>query len=220
MRRFAPLTTGRPSALAACLTVVTAQAGHAQQPGKAYEPTWHHEGQAHYEKKEDRFGQFTVVRTIEDYRDVPMLDFGPWLTEQAILKWRDSTGTIGFSFTDNGSSVKFEAESKSADQKTTCIMQGALVGYDPKPSTIENWRKLQPFVGQQLHYCTAIDSVDLKRALSQMQASGADYVSAANAWKSVSVELFGPGGRRCVRDRMVKPITTPPRYECAKYSNP
>lgn len=206
--------------LAASAALATALAVHAQIAVGGYEPPMYHDGKTHYEKSEHSFGRFTVVRYVEDCRDVPMLDFGCWLTKEARLDWHDSSGMIGFSFVDNGSSVQFKAQGKSADGQTICLMQGVLVGYDPKPSGSENWQRLQPFIGQQLRGCTAIAPANLSRALAEAGASGGDYVSAANVWKSVSVELFGPGGTRCIAERMVKPHTMPPRFECAKYSKP
>jgi hypothetical protein len=197
---------------------MSGQAGHAQTVRPAYEPPWYHDGKAHYEKKEDAFGQFVVVRNVEDYREIPMLDAGPWITKESILSWHDSKGTIRLSFVDNGASVELRAEGKSPGGKAQCYMQGALLGFDLKPSTAKNWQNMQPFILRQLRSCTVIAPADLKRAITEMQASAQDYVSAATAWKSISVELFGPSGRRCVRDRLVKPVTLPPDYECAEYS--
>lgn len=198
--------------------LLTTQAGYGQVPSRGYEPPSFDDGKTHYEKSEDHFGRFTVARYIEDCRAVPMLDFGCWLTKEAKLEWHDSSGAIGFSFVDNGASVQFKTEGKSADGKTICISQGVLVGYDPKPSRSDNWYKLQPFIRQQLLACTAIAPASMIQATKEMEASGADYESAANSWKRVSVELFGSNGRRCIAERMVKPFTTPPRFECVKYS--
>lgn len=200
--------------------LMTAQGGRAQLASSGYEPPWYHDGNAHYEKKEQVFGKFNVVRNIQDYREIPMLDSGPWITKEAIFSWHDSTDTIGFAFVDNGASVRFTAHGKSADGQTICLMQGVLVGYDPKPSALENWQKLQPFIRQQIRGCTAIAPADLGRATAEMQMSSADYVMAANVWKGVSVELFGSNARRCVAERMMKPFTMPPRYECSTYSKP
>jgi hypothetical protein len=194
------------------------QAGHAQIVRPGYEPPWYHDGKAHYEKKEDSFGQFVVVRNVEDYREIPMLDTGPWITKESILSWHDSKGMIVLSFVDNGASVQFKAEGKNANGKAQCYLQGVLVGFDPKPSTTKNWQNLQPFIYRQLRSCTAITPADLQRAIAEMQASAQDYVSAANTWKSISVELFGANGQRCIRERLVKPFRIPPRYECAEYS--
>jgi len=194
------------------------QAGQAQVVRQAYEPPWYHDGKAHYEKKEDAFGQFVVVRNVEDYREIPMLDAGPRITKESTLSWHDSKRTITLSFVDNGTSVEFRAEGKSADGNAQCYLQGALLGFDLKPSTPKNWQNMQPFILRQLRSCTVIASADLKRAIIEMQASAQDYVSATTAWKSISVELFGPSGRRCVRERLTRPITIPPQYECAEYS--
>ncbi|RYF12502.1 MAG: hypothetical protein EOO77_17305 [Oxalobacteraceae bacterium] len=217
--RLSFLTVGRGSACAAFLgALLTVQAGYGQVANRGYEPPSYHDGETHYEKSEYHFGRFTVARYIEDCRDVAMLDSGCWLTKEAKLEWRDSSGAIGFLFVDNGASVEFKAEGKSADGKTMCLSRGVLVGYDPKPSKTDNWYKLQPFIHRQLLGCTAISPASLHQATKEMDASGADYESAANAWKSVSVELFGANGRRCIAERMMKPFTMPPRFECVKYS--
>lgn len=199
---------------------MTARIADAQGTDRGYEPPDYRDGKAHYERRERSFGNFTVVRYVEDCRDLPLLDVGCWLTKESQLEWRDSTGMIGFTFVDNGASVRFKPMGKSADGRTICLSQGVLVGYDPKPSTLEHWQKLQPFIRPQLRACTAIAASDLDRAMVEMQSSGADYVAAARAWKGVSVELFGSSGRRCTADRLVKPVTMPPRYECARYSRP
>ncbi|HEY0314459.1 MAG TPA: hypothetical protein VGC56_18445 [Allosphingosinicella sp.] len=196
-----------------------AEVAAAPPSGEGYQPPAYHDGKAHYEKSETSLGRFTVVRYVEDCRDVPMLDFGCWLTKEAQLRWRDSSDRIGFEFVDNGRGVRFRAEGRSAQGGTVCIMQPVLVGYDPKPSTIENWRKLQPFIGEQLRACEAISRADLNRALGEMANAAADYAAAAKAWKSVSVELFGPNGSRCVAER-AKAHTMPPRFECTRYSKP
>ena len=210
---------GRGSACAAVLgALLTAQAGYGQVASRGYEPPSYHDGQTHYEKSEDHFGRFTVARYIEDCRDVAMLHSGCWLTKEAKLEWHDSSGAIGFLFVDNGASVEFKAEGKSADGKTICLSRGVLIGYDPKPSKAANWVKIQPFIRQQLIGCTAIFSASLDQATKEMKASGADYESAANAWKSVSVNLFGVNGRRCIVERMVKLFTMPPLFKCVKYS--
>lgn len=221
MASLFPSIVGRLSALTASLTVLAvAQAANAQVGSRGYDPPEYHDGQTHYEKKEENFGRFTVVRYIEDCRAVPMLDFGCWLTKEAQLQWHDSTGKIGLSFIDNGYGVRFRAEGESADGKTTCLMQSVLVGYDPKPSKVENWKNLRPFISQQIRGCTAIGPVDLNRALSEMQISETYYVSAANAWKAVSAELFGSNDRRCIAQRMTDRISMPPRFECTRYSKP
>ena len=218
-KRLSRLAVGRLSACATLLSaLLTAQVGYGQVPGRGYEPPSYHDGETHYEKSEDQFGRFTVARYVEDCSDVAMLDFGCWLTKEAKLEWHDSSGAVGFSFADNGASVQFKAEGKSADGQTICIGQSVLVGYDPTPSKINNWYKLQPFIRRQLLACTAISPTSLNRAFKEMEASGEDYESAANSWKSVSVELFGPNGRRCNAERMVKPFSMPPRFECVKYS--
>ena len=195
--------------------MATAQAGYAQP----YEPPLHDDGRPHYEKEQQSFGAFLVVRNIEDYRAVPILH-GPWLIRQASLTWHDSTGAIGFSFVDNGASVRFRPEGKSADGATTCIMQSVIVGYDPKPSTLENWENIQPFVARQLRQCSAIAPADLDRAVFEMKAAGADYVAAANAWKAVAANVFGSGRSRCIAERMVRASGMPPRFECTRYSTP
>ena len=204
-------------AVAPLAALVSAQAAYAQSAGGGYEPPVYHDGETLYEKSERSFGRFTVVRYIEDCRAVPMLDFGCWLTKEARLDWHDSSGTIGFSFIDNGSSVRFKARGESADHQTICIMQAVLVGYDPKPSAPENWQRLRPFIGQQLRDCTAIAPANLSRVLAEAGASAGDYAPAANAWKSVSVELFGANGARCTAERVVKSDTRPPQLECTKY---
>jgi len=206
--------------LAVLAALVTAQAAHAQLPSAGYEPPTFNDGKTHYEKSEQSFGRFTVVRYVEDCRAVPMLDFGCWLTKEAQLEWYDSSGRIGFSFVDNGMSIRFRVQGKSADGQTICLMQDVLVGYDPKPSTVENWQRVQPFISQQLRGCATIAPANLNRALAEARDSDANYVSAANAWKSVSVELFGSNGVRCIAERPVKPRTIPPRSECVKYSKP
>jgi hypothetical protein len=99
-------------------------------------------------------------------------------------------------------------------------MRDILVGYDPKPSTSENWANLQPLIRQQFRGCDAITPSDLNRAMAEMQYSLNDYTAAAKAWKSVAVELFGENGRRCIAERVVKPIVINPRYECTVYSRP
>jgi hypothetical protein len=218
-KRLSRLAVGRLSACAALLSaLLTAQVGYGQAPGRGYEPPSYHDGKTHYEKSEDQIGRFTVARYVEDCRDVAMLDFGCWLTKEAKLEWHDSSGAIGFSFVDNGTSVQFKAEGKSADGQTICISQGVLVGYDPKPSKVDNWYKLQPFIRKQLLACTAISPTSLNEALKEMEDSAKDYEPAANSWKGVSVELFGSNVRRCIAERMVKPVTMPPRFECKKYS--
>ena len=218
-KRLSRLAVGQLSAWAALLTAsLTTQVGYGQAPGRGYEPPSYHDGKTHYEKSEDKIGRFTVVRYVEDYRDVATLDVGCWLTKEARLEWHDSSGAIGFSFVDNGASVQFKAEGKSADGRTICLSQSVLVGYDPKPSNIDNWFKLQPFIRRQIVACTAISPISFDRATKEMEASGKDYEPAANSWKSVAVELFGPNGRRCIAERMAKPVTMPPRFECVNYS--
>ncbi|MGH6614395.1 hypothetical protein [Sphingomonas sp.] len=221
MQRLAHPKFSRLSAVVSAVAVlITAQMGYAQQAGNGYEPPVYDDTEPHFEKKEEKFGQFSVVRNIEDYRSVPIMH-GPWLTKESSLIWLDSTGTIGFTFVDNGGTVQFGAQGKSVDSKTTCIMQSVTVGYNPKPSTIESWEKIQSFIGRQLRSCKAIATADLNRAIVEMKGAGADYVSAANAWKGVSAELFGSNGNRCIALRMVQdPTSMPPRYECRKYSKP
>lgn len=218
-KRLSRLAVARLSARAALLSaLMTAQVGYGQAPGRGYEPPSYHDGETHYEKSEDQFGRFTVARYVEDCRDVATLDFGCWLTKEAKLEWHDSSGAIGFSFVDNGASVQFKAEGKSADGQTICIGQSVPVGYDPTPSKIDNWYTLQPLIRRQPLACKAISPTSLNRALKEMEASGEDYESAANSWKSVSAGLFGTNGRRCIAERLVKPFTMPPRFECVKYS--
>ena len=82
--RLTLLVIGRLSACVAVLsTLLTTQVGYGQVPSRGYEPPSYHDGKTHYEKSEDHFGRFTVARYIEDCRDVPMLDFGCWLTKEA-----------------------------------------------------------------------------------------------------------------------------------------
>lgn len=217
--RLSLSAVGRLSTCAAVLSaLLSAQVGYGQTSSRGYEPPSYHDGETHYEKSEEHFGLFTVVRSVEDCRDVPMLDFGCWLTKEARLEWHDSSGAIGFSFVDNGESVRFKAEAKSADGRTLCLSRGPLVGYDPQPSRSENWYDLQPFIRRQLVTCTAISPAILNGALDEAEASGTDYGSAANWWKHVSAELFGPNGCRCIAERMAKPFTMPPRFECVRYS--
>ena len=109
---------------------------------------------------------------------------------------------------------------KSPDHQTTCIMQRVLIGYDPKPSTLDSWKNLQSFIYRQLRGCSAIAPDNLNRAIAEMQSSGDAYVSAANAWKQVSLELFGPDRPRCIAERIAKPVTDFPIYKCTKYSAP
>lgn len=202
------------------IALAPAAAGQAQTTGGGYEPPEYHDGQVHREQSAQRFGRFTVLRLVEDCRAAPMLDGGCWLNKEARLEWRDSSGAIGFAFIDNGASVRFRGEGASGDGKTVCLMPDVLVGYDSKPSTPQNWSRLQPFIARQLGGCTAIAPADLRRAMADAAAADVDYVTAANAWKGVSVALFGAGGRRCVAERMAKPRTMPPRFECTRYSAP
>ena len=200
------------------LAAVAVTQASGKQVSGGYQPPEYHDGQTHREKAEQHVGRFNIVRYIEDCRAVPMLDFGCWLTKEAQLSWRDSTGKIGFTFTDNGYGIRFKPE--GTDGRTVCLMQEVLVEYDPKPSTAANWQNLQPFIASEIGACSAIARADLQRMLSELQVSGADYVAAAGAWKAVSLELFGPGGKRCVREKMAKPVTMPPRFECVAYSQP
>ena len=112
---------GRAGLAAIELSSITAIAAAVMaQPGAAQlgDPPMPQDGQAHYDKKEQVFGRFTVVRNIEDYRAVPMIDFGPLLTKEAQLNWNDSTGRIGFSFVDNGYSVQLKVKGESADGRS------------------------------------------------------------------------------------------------------
>lgn len=204
-------------AFAGAAALVAVQPGHAQRAG--YEPPMPQDGKVHSDTSEQRFGRFTVVRHIEDYRAAPILE-GPWLTKEAMLSWRDSSGRIGFSFLDNGASVTLKTEGASADGKTTCIVPGVMVGYDPGPSTADNWSKIKPVIARYLAGCPAIARSDLDRASAEMKAAGADYVAAANAWKAVAVNLFGSHATRCVAARMVDRRVMPPRYACTRYSKP
>jgi hypothetical protein len=199
--------------------LLAAQVGHAQPFGGRYDPPSYRDGKAHYEKTEESFGQFTVVRYVEDRRETPIPDVAS-VAMESTLNWHDSRNRIGFSIKDNGSGVTFQAQGKSADGKTICIMGSTLIAYDRNPSTIKNWQNLQPFIRQKIKGCPAIASADFDRAMMEIQTSSVDYVAAANYWKSVSVGLFGPSGRRCVAERMVNPRVLPPQFECTSFSRP
>ncbi|MEG3177764.1 hypothetical protein U1872_16110 [Sphingomonas sp. RB3P16] len=199
--------------------LLAAQVAHAQSFGGRYDPPSYRDGKAHYEKGEESFGQFAVVRYVEDRRETPIPDVAS-VTMESTLNWHDSRNRIGFAIKDDGSYVTFQAQGKSADGKTICIMGSTIVDYDRNPSTIKNWQNLQPLIREQIKGCTAIDYADFDRAMMEMHTSSFDYVAAANYWKSVSAGLFGPSGRRCLAERMIKPHVLPPQFECTRFSLP
>ncbi|WP_457349467.1 hypothetical protein [Sphingomonas sp. UYP23] len=206
--------------LSALFVIVTPLGPINAQGNIGYQPADYNDGKFHYETNEQRFEGFTVVRYIEDCRAVPMLDQGCWLTKNARLTWMDSTKTIGFTFTDDGVGVSFSSNSKSTDKKSSCIEQSVLIGYDPKPSTAENIQKLLPFIERSIRACPEIASADLKRAMIELKSSGESYATAANAWKGVAQELFGPKQTRCVADRQVdQGPGRLPRYVCTRFSD-
>lgn len=205
--------------LASFLTLLVASTANAQRDS-GYVPPEYHDGQTHYEQSGTKIGNFNIVRYIEDCRAVPIMHMGCWLTKEARLEWHDSSAAIEVAIVDNGGSVQLKLKAKSADGQTICLMREILVGYDPKPSTSENWAKLQPLIRQQLRGCNAITPSDLDRTMAEMRYSLNEYPAAAKAWKGVAAELFGENGRRCVAERVVKPIVINPRYECTMYSRP
>lgn len=202
----------------ACASAIlaTLQIAQAQSVG-GYDPPMRRDTEPHFEKTVQEFGRFTVTRSVEDYRNVPIVH-GPWFVKEAVLHWQDSSGKIGFSFIDNGGAVTLRVDAASADAKTACIMSPVLVIFEPRPSIGKSWEKMRPAVVRQIQRCDVIAPADMRRAVTEMAASGADYPPAANAWKAVSRELFGSSTSRCVREKAVRRGDGLMRDKCTAYS--
>lgn len=165
-------------------------------------------------------GQFRIVQHIPSSTYCITCEYSPPDLRENRLSWTDTTGAVGFTFIDNGYTVLFEAKAGDG-HKASCLTQNVLIGYDPKPSTVTSWTKLQPFIIQQVRACDFVKHETLRRLVAEMRASDGDYIVAANKWKTISRNLFGADKSRCIsRLEIEQPAGRLPSYKCTRYSVP
>lgn len=167
-----------------------------------------------------KVGQFRIVQHIPNSTYCITCEYSPPDLRENRLSWTDTTGTVGFTLIDNGYTILFEAKAGDG-HKASCLMQNVLIGYDPKPSTLKSWIKLQPFIIQQIRACDFVEHEALRRVVAQIRESGDDYIVAINTWKTISRNLFGANKGRCIaRLEIEQPAGRLPSYKCTRYSVP
>ena len=170
------------------------------QSSEGYEPPLINDGKPHIEETTQKFQNFEVVRSVRDYRSVPILH-GPWLDKEAKLIWRDSAEEAELTLLDNGNSITLSLAVNIPEKSTTCLISGGYIRPNPQPSTSGNWDSYKPYLAKLLTKCKTLNQVDMARILSDVVLSKVDYADAANFWKATSIELFGSSSRRCIKDK-------------------
>lgn len=163
----------------------------------------------------ENFGSFQVVRNVARAVDPPTLHELP-LAKEAKLIWRSNSVAFEMAMTDDGFSVELQLSAGDGTDRPICLM-GNILRPDFKPTGAKNWTTMRNGVERILKSCPAMTKSDRARIQSEMLAAADDYPAAANAWKSISRELFGPSTRRCVSTKVDRDYSFP-LITCTRYS--
>lgn len=163
---------------------------------------------------ETEFGSFLVVRNVERPVEPPILHAAP-PAKDAKLIWRNVAGDFEMTMIDDGFTVELNIAAGNGFDHPTCLSSIILTPNFERTAS-RNWTTVRDGVGRLLKSCRLPKNYQAQLQ-SEMVAAADHYPAAANAWKSISRELFGPSTRRCIKTKFDRNFQFP-LIRCTRYS--
>lgn len=163
------------------------------------------------ELSKTKFGNFEVVRVVEEAQSAPILHAGPPL-RQSQLVFKNDTADFGFTIFDDGFSVYMQIMAGDGYEIPRCINAGSILSF----SEIGFDRVMSAAI-RLLKSCEMPKNFRA-RASAEMLAGSSHFPEAESAWRSLSQKLFGPSSRRCVKIRIDRDYSPFPLVDCVRYS--